>query len=104
MSGLKNIFKKFLDLINAIKTDLKTERLPVLRSVFRFLFKINLSNFRYVKNHTDTLKIIPKRMQLKTLFSSGKLAKSMMAIPALPYKFDEKGKDKLLFVPIVPQP
>ena len=32
-------------------------------------------------------------MQLKTLFLSSKTAKSMMVIPALPYKFDEKGKD-----------
>ena len=33
-------------------------------------------------------------MQLETLFLSSNIAESMMAIPALPYKFDEKGKDK----------
>jgi len=56
------------------------------------LFKINLANFRYDKNHTDTLKIILKKMQLKTLFLSSKTAESMTAIPALPYTFDKKGK------------
>ena len=69
MSGLKNIFKKFLDLIN-------------------------LANFRYDKNHTVTLKIIPQKMQLKTLFLSSKTAESMTAIPALPFLFNELGKDK----------
>jgi len=39
-------------------------------------------------------KIIPKEMQLKTLFLSSKLAISVTVIPALLYKFDEKGKDK----------
>ena len=42
-------------------------------------------------------------MLLKTLFLSSKTAVSMTAIPALPYKFDKKGKDKCLFVPIVAQ-
>jgi len=33
-------------------------------------------------------------MQLKTLFLSSKSAESMTVIPALPYTFDEKGKEK----------
>jgi len=40
------------------------------------------------------LKIIHKKIQLKTLFLSGKSAESMTVIPALPYAFDKKGKDK----------
>jgi hypothetical protein len=40
------------------------------------------------------LKIIQREIQLKTLFLSSKTADSMTVIPALPYKFDEKGKDK----------
>ena len=67
------------------KTDLKTEGLPVLRSVLHFLFKINFTNLRYDKNHTDTLKIIPKKIQLKTLFLRSKTAESMTVIPALTY-------------------
>ena len=42
-------------------------------------------------------------MQLKTLFLSSNTVESMTVIPALPYKFDKKGKDKCLFVPIVAQ-
>ncbi len=76
------------------KTDLKTERLPVLRSVLRLWFKINLVNLRYDKNHTVILKIIPQKMQLKTLFLSSYITESMTVIPALPYEFDDKGKDK----------
>ena len=40
-----------------------------------------------IENHTT-------KMQLKTFVLSSKIAISMMTIPALPYKFDEKGKDK----------
>ena len=43
-------------------------------------------------------------MQLKILFLSSKIAESMTGIPALPYEFGVKGKDKWLFVPIVAQP
>lgn len=42
-------------------------------------------------------------MQLKTRLLSRYITESMTVVPALPYKFDEKGKDKLLFVPIVEQ-
>ena len=59
-----------------------------------FSFKINFTNLRYDKSHTNVLKIIPKIMQLKTLFLSSKTAESMTAIPALPFPFDELGKDK----------
>jgi hypothetical protein len=44
----------------------------------------SLTLFGYDKNHTDTPKTIPKKRQLKTLFLSSILAKSMTAIPALP--------------------
>ncbi len=43
----------------------------------------------YDKKHTDILKIIPKKMPLKTLFLSGKLAISMMAIPALTFELNK---------------
>ena len=46
---------------------------------------MKFTNLRYDKNHTDTLKIIQKKMLLKTLFLSSKTAESMTVIPALPY-------------------
>ena len=38
------------------------------------------------------------------MFLSSNVTESMTVIPALPYAFDKKGKDKWLFVPIVAQP
>ena len=69
------------------KTDHKAGRVPVLWSVLRLVFKINLVNLRYDKNHTDILKIIPKKMQLKTRFLSSYTTESMTVIPALPCFF-----------------
>ena len=37
------------------------------------------------------------------MFLSSKTTESMTVIPALPYTFDKKGKNKWLFVPIVTQ-
>ncbi len=76
----------------AQKTDLKTERLPVLRSVLHFLFKMNHTNLRYDKSNTDTLKIIPKKMRLKTLFLSSNVTESMTVIPALPCELNKNCK------------
>ena len=40
-------------------------------------------------------------MQLKTLFLSSKTAESVTVIPALPFSFDETGKNKRLFITYV---
>jgi len=37
---------------------------------------------------------MPKKMQLKTLFLNSEHTESMTVVPALPYTFDGKVKDK----------